>query len=153
VLSNFAFAGRLDLIIFRYKGTGIITSEVLDEIAAGVSRGYRELQDVERIVADGSLEQAVMNTEERQDYATLLKNLDSGEASCIAIAKSKSAVVVTDDMMAREICSELGVQVTGTIGILKALWKEETLSDEEADELLDRMIERGFYSPVKRISE
>ena len=47
----------------------------------------------------------------------------------------------------------IGIPATGTIGILKALCVDRTLSAEEADAVLGRMVAIVFYSPIRRISD
>jgi len=79
--------------------------------------------------------------------------LGSGEASCIALAKHRGGVVVTDDLLARRICSLHGVQVSGTIGILKAMCIDTDISADAADALLANMVTVGYHSPVRRISD
>ena len=88
--------------------------------------------------------------DERGDYRELLRILGPGEASCIACAKARGGIVVTDDKAARDCCAERGL--TGTIGILKACSLDETLSPGEADAVLQDVIDAGYYSPVTRIS-
>ena len=85
-------------------------------------------------------------------FTLLLQSLGSGEASVIAVAKSRGGIVVTDDRAARISSEELGLQFTGTIGILLRLCKESVLTPEAADEILKKMIKKGFYSPVTQIS-
>ena len=43
-LSNFALAGRLDLLIRRYGQRAHITPEVLDEVSDGIVAGFTGLQ-------------------------------------------------------------------------------------------------------------
>lgn len=43
--------------------------------------------------------------------------------------------------------------MTGTIVILKALCLDRTITSEEADAILARMVEAEFYSPVRRVSD
>ena len=57
------------------------------------------------------------------------------------------------DRTARRRCANRGVLVTGTIGILRALCADRIVSAEEADTLLARMVEIGFYSPIRRVSD
>jgi predicted nucleic acid-binding protein len=46
VLSNFAAAGRLDLLGMRYRGAAFTTAEVTDELRRGVKAGYSHLESV-----------------------------------------------------------------------------------------------------------
>ena len=154
-LSNFALAGRLELLVLRYGRRVRITPEVLDEVSDGAIAGYSALNAIEKAVAAADFSHAgsPASTAERAIYRELLRILAPGEASCIAYAKTHGAVVVTDDRTARECCGERGVTFIGTIGILKACCLDGTLSAEDADATLQAMIDAGFYSPVRRISD
>ncbi|MDP6523330.1 MAG: hypothetical protein QGH15_03825 [Kiritimatiellia bacterium] len=154
-LSNFAMAGRLDLLVSRYGKLLKITREVLDEITDGVVAGYPQLHEVEELVSSNKFGVAKQRSSgaERDTYRELLRILGSGEASCIAYAKSCGAIVVTDDRTARECCIERNVKCTGTIGILKACCLSGGLSLDDADKALAFMINVGYYAPVQRISD
>ncbi len=154
-LSNFALAGRLDLLLSRYGKKAVITPEVLDEITDGVVAGYFALKEVEDAVNEGRFARGVplASAAERQTYRDLLHILAPGEASCIASAASRGGTVVTDDRTARQCCGEHDIPVTGTIGILQACRADGTISTEEADGILSAMMDAGYYSPVQRISD
>ncbi len=47
----------------------------------------------------------------------------------------------------------MGIPVSGTIGILVSAVRKGIIPKQEADELLSEMIDKGFYSPVKRLDE
>lgn len=152
-LSNFALAGRLDLLIQRYGRRAYITPQVLDEVVDGIVAGYARLREVEDAVSAGKLsDTGTLSSEERACYRRLLRALSPGEASCVSCAKVRGGVVATDDMAARARCTDLGVGFTGTIGILIAMAREGAIAPSEADQLLQSMVDAGFYSPVSRIS-
>ncbi|MBT3294642.1 MAG: DUF3368 domain-containing protein [Verrucomicrobia bacterium] len=154
-LSNFALAGRLDLLLARYASKAEITPEVFDEIINGVVAGYFALKEIEDAVNDGLIALAPprSSSAERQAYRERLHILGPGEASCIVHATFRGGTVVTDDRTARQCCSERNIPVTGTVGILKACCRDGALSIEEADDILDRMIDAGYYAPVQRIND
>jgi len=52
-----------------------------------------------------------------------------------------------------QVRAERQIPVTGTIGILKALCLDKTVTAEQANAILGRMVDTGFYSPVRRISD
>lgn len=153
-LSNFALCGELELLVGRYDASLCLTEQVRVELAEGVSAGYVTLGAIERVLAEGRILVATtMSPVEALFFGELIPVLGSGEASCIALAKHRSGVVVTDDLLARRICSLHGVQVSGTIGILKAMWIDRDISADAADALLASMVTAGFHSPVRRISD
>ena len=153
-LSNFALSGRLDLLVDRYGRRSRVTEAVRDEVLEGVVAGYRDLMVVEEALEDGRLGSAAsLAGAERGIYGELLRFLAPGDASCIACAKIRGGVVATDDRAARDACSDRDVLVTGTIGILKACARDGALTLDAADAVLQSMIDAGYFSPVRRISD
>ncbi len=153
-LSNFGLSGAFDLIVVRYVRSLRVTEQVRAELAAGRIRGYSELKVVEQALAAGRILPAKpMTMPENELFVELLRTLGSGEASCVALARHRAGIVATDDRAARSSCAERRVAVTGTIGILKALCTDKNITSEEADVILARMIDAGFYSPVRRVSD
>ena len=153
-LSNFALVGRFELLVMRYGRHLLVTPEVLEEVAEGVIAGYHALHEIETAVDEGRVGQAggLTSVADRKTYRELLRILAPGEASCIAHAGACGGVVISDDRTARQCCEALGIEVTGTIGILKACTLDQTLSTEEADSILHAMVDAGYYSPVRSIS-
>lgn len=151
-LANFALAGKMRLLVERYGQCAILTSEVLSEVENGISKGLEKLESIETLAAGRHLTLTQLTSSERQSKISLLRNLGSGEASCIACAIHRGGVVVTDDRAARAACKDFDIPVTGTIGIMLALVRAEKLSVNDADTVLLEMIRQGFYSPVNSIS-
>ncbi|MCD6397683.1 MAG: hypothetical protein J7L71_09090 [Spirochaetaceae bacterium] len=151
VLSNFALINRLDLLNILYPGRLFITTEVVDEISRGIVSGFAPLQSILHSIEDGLYFQHILSVSERKKYTSLLVNLGSGEASSIAAAHTVNGVVVTDDKLARKICSESSLNMSGTIGILKKLCLKKIVQSMEADSILEEMIDNGFFSPVSTI--
>jgi predicted nucleic acid-binding protein len=153
-LSNFALAGRLHILTERYGPRAHITPEVLNEVLEGIVAGYGKLQAIEVALEEEKLGSAgALTAEERRIYQELLRILSPGEASCIASAEVRGGIVVTDDRAARGCCEEREVPFTGTIGIFKAFVRDGALTAEEADVILHSMIDAGYFSPVRRISD
>lgn len=152
-LSNFALAGRLDLLTQRYGSRACITPQVLDEIIDGIVAGYAALREIEDAVGAGAFSSSgVLSAEERESYRGLLRALSPGEASCVSCAKTRGGAVATDDTAVRACCIDLGVEFTGTIGILKAMALDGSVAPREADAVLQAMVDTGYFSPVNRIS-
>lgn len=152
-LSNFALADATWILAKRYRKKGLLTSEVLDEVDAGIQCGHTALAEIVSLVDQRHFGIATLGADERKEFRELLRTLGRGEASCIAFALFRPATVVTDDSRARRICGDKGIPFTGTVGILKASCLDRQLSLDQAEEVLAAMIEAGFYSPVRRLTE
>lgn len=151
-LSNFALSESIFILENRYKKKGIITSQVYDEISAGTIR-YPKLKEIDGLIKNKILRLCTLTLKEREIYSQLITYLGKGEASCLALAKEQSAIAVIDDRTARRQCSQMGIPVTGTVGILKASLVDGLVDINQANDILQKMIKAGFYSPIRSIGD
>lgn len=157
VISNFASVGRLE-VLHTLLGQLYLSTEVLAEIQDGYAEGNLFYQDIDKHIfpfAPGGwlLLTALLNDEELRLFHLLPSALHRGEASSIAIAHARGWVFLSDDAKARKTANELGVPVSGTLGLLVKAVRAAILASEEADALLVQMIAGGYRSPRPTISE
>ncbi len=155
VLSNFAAVGRLDLIQ-QLHGRLYISNEIYEEILNGLEEGYDFYGGVDAQIhpfaEEGWIELVSMaGEEELRLFRSLPRRLHRGEASCLAIARHRGWAFLTDDKLARTTAREWGIVVSGTLGVLVQAVKRDLLTAETADELLQKMIARGYRSPYASI--
>jgi predicted nucleic acid-binding protein len=154
VLSNFAQARRVDLLVRRYGERAQVTLDVQTEVLEGILAGYPALRFINDALENGELSSAgELQADEKRVYGELLRILAPGEASCIACALMRDGTVATDDRAARACCTDRNVPFTGTIGILTACLRDGLVGAAEADAILQDMIDTGYFSPVRRISD
>jgi predicted nucleic acid-binding protein len=151
-LSNFLLSESVFLLEKRYFKRGIITWQVYDEISAGIS-DYPELRAVKNLIDEKAFELLTLTRAEHKHFLEMIVHLGKGKASCIALAKERNAIVVTDDRAARRQCAQVEIPVTGTLGILKASLLDGHIDLDLADKILSNMIEAGFFSPVRSIAD
>jgi len=72
------------------------------------------------------------STHADQDFPTL----DPGETAAINLTRDEGAILLTDDLAAREIAAELDIEVHGWIGVLLHGYGRGRLSAETAEELI-----------------
>lgn len=60
------------------------------------------------------------------------EDLDTGERAAIAVAKERGVVLLTDDLAAREVASDAGVEVHGSIGVIALGYGRGLLANDEA---------------------
>ncbi|MBM4350123.1 MAG: DUF3368 domain-containing protein [Deltaproteobacteria bacterium] len=70
-------------------------------------------------------------------------NLGKGEAEAIALASQKGLKVIIDDSKARKVAENMGLKLTGTIGVL--LRAERLGLIDSAQEKVKELREKGFY--------
>jgi predicted nucleic acid-binding protein len=154
VLSNFALSHSLRLLQKLYENHCYVTAFVMAENLKGINRGHQPLAGVREALSSGWLkETSFQNTQERSLFEALSVSLGIGESSCIAIAKERAMVFACDDRLARKEADLQGVKLTGTIGILIKAVNISALGAKDADDILQKMVEKGFYSPVDRLPE
>jgi hypothetical protein len=151
-LSNFLLSDSTFILETRYSKRGLITCETYNELSAGMVE-YPKLRYIDKLVDDEIFKQAYLSRPERAQFRELIVHLGKGEASCIAYAKKRDVIVVTNDRSARRQCSQMKVPVTGTIGILKASLLDGHLELDQADKILIKMTDAGFYSPLSSIAD
>jgi predicted nucleic acid-binding protein len=98
-----------------------VPETVRDELeAGGVPQGFEELE----------FEVAIAETGERE-FDT---GLDEGETAALAVAAGREAVLLTDDLAAREAAKESDIKVHGSIGIVALAFNRGELTEEQAVE-------------------
>ena len=86
----------------------------------------------------------VRSVADRARTDALVLRLDRGEASAIALAlETKGCLVILDDMKARRVANELGLDYTGTLGVVIKAKQEGFIS--EAAPLLHALREAGLW--------
>lgn len=151
-LSNFLLSESIHIIEKRYRKKAIITTQVLDELSAGFAK-YPFLKTIGDLIEKNIFSICNLSQKERKIYIDLNGHLGKGEASSIAVAVNKGWIVVTDDRTARRVCSQMGLAVTGSIGIIKASLIDGQISVTQANDILQKMTDSGFYSPVRKIDD
>ena len=115
--------------------------------------GSPKLKPIDRLVDDETIKLVSLSRQEHEHFRKLINHLGKGEASCIAYAYERNVIVVTDDRSARKHCSQMNIPMTGTIGILKASVLDGHIKLDQADKVLSKMTDAGFYSPLRSIAD
>ena len=148
-ISNFALSDSMSLLESLYGQTACITNFVSAEILRGIQQGHKDLVRVQEAIKTGWLKEVVLSSKkEKSLFEALSVSLGLGEASSIAVAKSRGYVFACDDRAARRDAGLLDVKLTGTIGIIRKAVRQRTINLGEDNRILTKMIRAGFYSPV-----
>lgn len=147
VLSNFAHVRRADLPP-RVLGPHLaVTPGVMAELRAGEQAGLVPTCDWTCLAV------LTPTTAELATASALERQLDPGEAECLAVALQRGYRFLSDDFAARRLAKAKGITVSGTIGILLKSVAVGALSLPVADQLLAGMIARGYRAPVRSLRE
>jgi predicted nucleic acid-binding protein len=152
VISNFALAGAIGLIEELYRGKAHITEFVAAEVLRGIQSGHAGLEAIPKAVQAGWLKEIGMrSSEEKALFESFSRSLGLGEVSSLAAAKRRGLVFASDDRVARAEAVRLGVPLSGTLGILIRAVSDGVSDVHAADGYLKKMIEAGFFSPVRSL--
>jgi predicted nucleic acid-binding protein len=147
LLSNFAHAGRPDLLRLVLGETAVTTPTVLAELRQGEATGFVPAADWTW------LPQTTLRAAEEALAADYLAIVDAGEAECLAVAVGRNGRFLSDDLTARRLAEALSVPFSGTIGVLLRLIHHHAITVAAADALLDRMRLAGYRAPAKSLRQ
>jgi len=85
----------------------------------------------------------VRKTEDQKYQRVLEMNVDSGEASAIALAVDIGGLLILDDRKARKLALDLQLDITGTLGILLDATRNNYISSFE--DVLTRIKQTNFH--------
>jgi predicted nucleic acid-binding protein len=147
VVSTVAAVGQLNLLQ-QLHGRLYLPNEVYEEILNGLEERYGFYTGIEDQIfpfAEGGwMELVSMVTEEElRLFQSLPRRLHHGKAACLAFARQRNWALLTDDKLARRMAQDLGIVVSGTLGVLVQAAKRKIFTAEEGDTLLRAMIARG----------
>ena len=131
-----------------------VAQAVYEEAQDGLEEGYHFLAGINKFLypfhRDGWLH--LVNLEGETElvlYEEMPDKLHRGEAVSLAIAKHRQWGFLTDDQAARKHGRDMGVEISGTLGVLILSVKRNLISLPQANMLLSKMIVLARYrSPV-----
>ncbi len=136
VVADFFLVGKLDLLCGLLQGRLLASDFVLNELEeASIS-----LPCAEAITLSAQ--------EELSLFDAIRKNnppLGAGEVGALTVAKLRRCGVITNDSRARRAAEELGIQVSGTLGVLEYAVDLGRIKAEEAVSVLEQMIQAGAW--------
>jgi len=110
-----------------------VPNGVLVEVRRKRNEVYQELMEV---ISEGRIRVGkVMKSFPR---------LGLGESSAISLALNEGKIVVLDDKRARKLARDLGLEVIGTLSILKKLYEKGVLAKQPST-IYRHLVEIGFY--------
>lgn len=153
VISTFAKAGQLELLRSLYPENACCTGFVVAEVLRGFRQGHTDLEALVQLLSNGwPRQEELITPTERSLYASVSISLGDGESSCLALAAQRGYVFACDDRLARSEAVRLSIPLTGTVGILIKAARIGAIDLKKANAILKRMLQAGFYAPVKLIT-
>ena len=128
--------GLLELALTELFSEAQLPLGVLSELGRKDDAVYHLVKDMVR--------RGLLKVEE---VSVAFPRLGVGESSAILVALNKGKVVVLDDKRARRLARELGLEVIGTLAILRELYEQGYIK-MTIEELYIKLLDLGFY--IKR---
>jgi len=126
--------GLFDLLK-EYFDEVLIPNEVYEEVVirGGNLFGAMEVKNSKWI--------KVIEVENKLAVNSLSMHLGRGEAEAIILAKEKNALLIIDDKDGRTIATDLGILITGSVGLLMLAAEDRKI---DLKKTLDELIASGF---------
>jgi hypothetical protein len=136
VVADFFLVGKIDLLCELFQG-GLLAS---DFVLAELAQANIELRCAEAVALTTEAELAVFDAIRRNNPP-----LGAGEIGAIAVAKLRGCGVMTNDSRARRGAEELGISVSGSLGVLEYSVEVGRITAEDAVAILEQMIQAGAW--------
>lgn len=150
ILINFLKIGRFGLLRQLRTYAFRIPEEVYQEISYPEQRA-----ELDRALSDGWIEKfQITDLDEMRVHAQYRRQMDDGEAACLAVSVSRKWVLACDEqrkkLIHREVQDALGAgYLLNTIGILVKAIREGFLTIEEADQTKEELARNRFAIKIQ----
>ncbi len=135
-VTSLAAVGQLHLLEVLY-GTVVLPQAVYRELTDPPGQpGGAEVQLLSWITRESA--------SDRAQVASLLEELDLGEAEAVALAMELRAdLLLMDERLGREVAARLGLRFVGTVGVLLAAKRQRHLAAVKP--VLDALIDKARF--------
>jgi len=154
ILSSLAKINRLNLldILFK-KHLCYITPSILKELNTNKIAGFKFFEKIEELLSFSDIKNkiCVLSPESNElEHAYRLKDnykLSLVDCECIVLAKSKKAILLTDDTYLGKVASQEGIkQLYDLKSLLEANIIEGIIQyRKELDEIIENLKQRDYY--------
>ena len=155
-LIHLAMIGRLDLLKLLFGRVVIPRTVRMEVVDRGKEEGKADAFLIEGEIENGWIvvENPIGSAEDIADSA----GIDAGEAEAIMLAGSRQCPVLIDDLAPRRFAVGLGMEVTGSIGVVVRAVKVGLISRDEGLDALDKLalviwLSVGVYEDVRKVVE
>lgn len=136
---------RLELL--DYLSMACLVPEPIHEevVTRGLEEDYTDARRLEQAIDEGVLEIATVPDSETFDRLLRNDRLSNADAAVLAIADHHDGTAVMDEQYGRDVAETEGISTRGTAYLVLWLLKEEHLTGAEAGDIIDAMLDEGWY--------
>lgn len=143
-LSAFAYIDKLDLPS-KLFGETFIPESVYYEGVLKANKSER-VDRIKSCIKEGLIKKIKPSKHDIEFANKLPTTLGLGERYTIAIGISMKCLIATDDLKPRKIAKGLGLDIIGTLGILRLAYKKNLLNKDELRQLVKMLHEILFFT-------
>lgn len=143
-LSAFAHIDRLD-IPSKLFGEAFISESVYYEGVLKAKKSER-VGKIEKCLEEGLIKVIKPVKDDIKFAKELPATLGLGERYTIAMGISKKCLVATDDLKPRKIAKGLGLDIIGTLGILRLAYKRNLIDKDDLRRSVEMLHEILFFT-------
>jgi predicted nucleic acid-binding protein len=137
ILSAMAKIGRIQLLFALLPIPQLhITPGVLVELVHSFNLRRQYAVDIFGLMAAGQIQIMYLTQEEAAFRDTLPTTLGTGERESLAIARARGSIVLSNESRVAHHCRTHGVSCVRLPDILRALWVEGIVSQQEVQEII-----------------
>ncbi len=144
-LIYFAKVNQLQLVS-TLEGQCYLPQQVHSEVVTtGLEKGYTDARRIEQYIDTGLFE--VVSVDDSQLVSRLQQNpnVSDADVAVLGCAASCDGIAVMDEAYGRTAAGIEGIETRGTAYIVLLCAKHEDISVSKAREIIDSMIEEGWY--------
>ena len=132
---------RIDLLE-RLFGEVLIPQAVFNELTSD----ERFQVEAEQIKRKEFIRMKPVNNPESADILKRATGLDQGESEAIVLSDElKADLLLMDEAKGRNVSTQMGLQIMGTIGLLMAAYEEQELTSDEIRKCIDGLQRVGRH--------
>ncbi len=153
ILSSLAAGDSLPLLLTLFARSKVgIPPSVRDELQVGLARGRNYLGPIFQAIALQQLEVIPLSEDEEQTMSGFPQRLNLGERQAIALARSRNALLLSNDNRALRYCQEQRIHTLNLVEILRLLWTRRLLSQDEVRRGIAKLeeVENLVLTPAQR---
>lgn len=124
----------------------LVPEPVYNEVVTrGLDEGHPDARRLERSVEDGVLK--ITQVPDSETFERLQRNdrLNNADAAVLAVAVHRDGTAIMDEQYGRDVADTEGIPTRGTAYLVLWLLKEGHLTATEASDIIDAMLDAGWY--------
>jgi len=123
-----------------------IPDPVHDEVViTGVEEGYPDARQIQRSIEASLFEVVTVESSPLLSRLQENDNLSEADRAVLAYAATYDGTAVMDEQYGRDVAASEGITTRGTAYLVLTLAKDGALDVDEARDVIDEMIDAGWY--------